>query len=375
MGIGGAQDNTLLTTEGLSRNRFEVHLAAGEDQIDWEARAKSSCDAFFSIPALRRPIQPFTDLKALFHLKDLIEANHYHIVHTHSSKAGMLGRIAARLAGTPVVVHTIHGFPWHDYMSDFKKDAYILNERLVASFCDALITVSRLNQSEAVELGIAPAEKFTTIYSGINLEAFQVDIDRNAKCSSLNLDPSRPIVGTVGRLSQQKAPLHFVRAAKAVLAKRPDAQFVVVGDGPLNEEVRDVTDEEDRIRLLGFRDDVPHILSILDVFALSSRWEGLGRAVTEAMIMGLPVAVTAVNGVPEIVDHQETGLLSPPESPSKLAENILWLLNHPDQARLMGRRARKRVVPAFSAERMVAQIEALYDRLLVEKEIVDNVQR
>jgi glycosyltransferase involved in cell wall biosynthesis len=93
------------------------------------------------------------------------------------------------------------------------------------------------------------------------------------------------------------------------------------------------------------------------------------------MIMGLPVAVTAVNGVPEIVDHQETGLLSPPESPSKLAENILWLLNHPDQARLMGRRARKRVVPAFSAERMVAQIEALYDRLLVEKEIVDNVQR
>jgi glycosyltransferase involved in cell wall biosynthesis len=367
LGVGGAQDNTLLTVEGLSREHYEVHLAAGQDYVDWEERARGCSDAFFTFPTLRHPIHPLNDMQALYRIKDFIQEHNYHIVHTHSSKAGILGRIAARWAGVPIVVHTIHGFPWHDYMALWRRRLYILSERYTASLSDALITVSDLNKQEALNLKLAPPAKFTTIYSGIDLSAFDLKVDRSEKCLALGLDPDSPVVGTVGRLSKQKAPSDFVAAAKQVLTYLPESQFIMVGDGPLVEEVRRAIGDEQRIKMLGFRADVPEILSILDVFALSSRWEGLGRALTEAMIMGLPVAATSVNGVPEIVTHGETGLLSAPEAPMELAQNIRWLLEHPDEAARIGQRARKRVVPAFSARRMVERIEALYEQLLIQK--------
>ncbi len=367
LGIGGAQDNTLLTVKGISRKRYAVHLAAGLDNTDWEERGRECSDAFFSFPDLHVPVHPLDDVQTLSQITDLVKAHNYHIVHTHSSKAGIIGRLAARRADVPIVVHTIHGFPWHDYMSSVKRWFYILLERYAASISDALITVSELNKREAITLGLASADKFTTIYSGIDLDNFETSVDRRQKCQELGLDADKPIVGTVGRLSPQKAPLDFVAAAKNVLWQRPDVQFVMVGDGPLAGGVRKAIGDERRIQILGFRDDVPEILSVLDVFALSSLWEGLGRALTEAMIMGLPVAATAVNGVPELIFQDETGLLSPPNAPMELAENIMWLLDHPNEARRMGQAARERVVPAFSAERMVEQIVALYERLLVEK--------
>jgi glycosyltransferase involved in cell wall biosynthesis len=369
LGVGGAQDNTLLTVEGLSRKRYEVHLAAGQDYVNWEERARDCCDAFFSFPTLKRPVHPLKDVQALRQVEDLIRENSYDIIHTHSSKAGVLGRVAAHRVRVPIVVHTVHGFPWHDYMSAARKWLYVFGERYAASLSDALIMVSELNKREALALRLASPEKFATIYSGIDLSAFEVNVNRAEKCAELELDPDLPIVGTVGRLSVQKAPLHFVAAAKSVLERRPDVQFVLAGDGPLTEDVAGAIGDERRVKTIGFRADVPEILPILDVFALSSRWEGLGRALTEAMIMSRPVAVTAVNGVPEIVTHGETGLLSAAGAPEELGENILWLLEHPDEARKMGQRARERVVPAFSAERMVEQVEALYQRLLVEKGI------
>jgi glycosyltransferase involved in cell wall biosynthesis len=187
------------------------------------------------------------------------------------------------------------------------------------------------------------------------------------------LSPNLPIIGTIGRLSIQKAPLDFITAAKIVLQQKPDVQFIMIGDGPLASEVDQAIGDEQRIKLFGYRDDVPEILSILDMFVISSLWEGLGRALTEAMLVGVPVAATAVNGVPELVIHKETGLLSPPGDPARLAENITWSLDHPDEVQTMKQSARNRVVPDFSAERMVEKIEALYERLLAEKEYAEKV--
>jgi glycosyltransferase involved in cell wall biosynthesis len=378
LGVGGAQDNTLITVKQHSRQRYQVHLASGQDYTDWEERGRASADAFFSFPDLCRAVQPQADVRALNKLTDLIRSHQYHVVHTHSAKAGTLGRIAARRARVPVVVHTFHSFgwqvartahtrPWQRYASSAKKAFYVLIERYAASLSDALITVSELNRQEAIDLNVAPPEKLTTIYSGIDLSRFKVDIDRVEKCHSLGLAPNGPVIGTIGRLSTQKAPLDFVAAAKIVLQQRPDAQFIMVGDGPLAAEVHQAIGDEPRIHMLGQRDDVPEILSILDLFVLSSLWEGLGRALTEAMIVGVPVAATAVDGVPELVIHQQTGLLSPPGDPGRLAENTMWLLDHPEEGQRMKDHARDRVVPTFGAERMVGQIEALYERLLAEK--------
>ena len=365
LGVGGAQDNTLLTVKGHSRARYQVHLMAGQHATDWENRGQEYADAYFQLPSLQRSLHPLADRRALQQLTNHIKKHNYTIVHTHSSKAGIVGRLAARRAGVPIIVHTIHGFPWHDYMSPLKRWFYIQIERYVATFTDALITVSELNKKEALAVHLAPPEKLTTIYSGIDLNRFQISVDRVSKCKELGLDADLPIVGTVGRLSKQKAPLDFVRAAKNTLQSRERVQFVLVGDGPLENEVREAIGDENRIKLLGFRDDVPELLAVLDVFALSSLWEGLGRALTEAMILGRPVAATAVNGVPELIIHGETGLLSPPRQPLVLAENILWILDHPDEAQSMARSARDRILSQFGAEHMVEQIEALYEKLLI----------
>jgi glycosyltransferase involved in cell wall biosynthesis len=383
LGVGGAQDNTLLTVKGHSRRRYEVHLATGQDYTDWVTRGQDYADKFFLIPDLQRSVQPQADKRALDQITALLREQQYHIVHTHSAKAGTIGRIAARRAGVPLTIHTFHSFgwqvartahtrPWQLYTSSLKKWFYILIERYAASLSDALITVSELNKEEAININLASPKKFTTIYSGIDLDRFQVNVERAEKLLSLGLSPDRPVIGSIGRLSIQKAPLDFVAAAKMVLQQKPNLQFIMIGDGPLATEVCQAIGDEQRIKVFGYRDDIPEILSILDMFVLSSLWEGLGRALTEAMIMGVPVTATAVDGVPELVTHRQTGLLSPPGEPARLAENIAWLLDHPEEAQKMRQRARSRVVPAFSAERMVERIEALYERLLVENGAIEK---
>lgn len=384
LGFGGALDNTLLTVKGHSRDRYEVHLAAGsidagEDYSDWTARAQEYADNLFIIPRLHRAIHLRDDVHAVRQIAALIRKEKYQVIHTHTSKAGLLGRIAARQAGVPVVVHTFHAFAWqvaYTYQasawkqrsSALKERFYVALERYGASLSDALITVADLNKQEALERKVAPPEKFSTIYSGIDLSRFSpCSRDRNELCRAIGLDPGRPIVGMIGRLSTQKAPKDFVMAAKKALQHKPHTQFLLVGDGPLEEEVREAIGSEQRIKIIGFTDNVAEIFAILDVFALSSLWEGLGRALTEAMIMKVPVAATRVGGVPELVKHGETGLLSEPGDSEQLAENIVWLLDNPDEAKKMSERAKARVVPAFSEQHMVKQIESLYERMLLKK--------
>jgi glycosyltransferase involved in cell wall biosynthesis len=381
LGVGGGLDNTLLTVKGLPREKFEVHLAAGELESeerysDWTARAEEYSDALHAFPDLCRPVDFRRDLAALKQMTKFIKDQNYQIVHTHYAKAGLLGRIAAKRAGVPIIVHTYHTFSWkvahvfhssgwRNMMSSVKEQFYVVLERYAASLCKALITVCELNKKEAVERRIAPADKIKTIYSGIDFDRFQPpDIDKNKLCEKFGLDPRAPIIGTVGRLSVQKSPLDFVKAARMVLERHPEAQFLIVGDGPLELQTRTEIESEPRIKLTGFYENIPEILAFIDIFALSSLWEGLGRALTEAMTMGLPVAVTAAGGVPELVIQGETGLLSTPGNPRELADHIIRLLDHPGEAESMGKRARLRVLSDFSVETMVERITGLYQDLL-----------
>lgn len=374
--VGGATDNTLTTVEGHCRKRYEVHLAAGvvadrENYTEWRDRAEECADRLFIIPDMGRQVRIDRDLRALRTLTGLISEHRYDIVHTHCSKAGLLGRLAARRAGGSIVAHTYHAFGWQAaeeygkgrWVSKLAHSAYIGIERYAASLSDALITVSDLNREMALDLRLAPSEKFATVRSGIHLD-LPSGSDREEVARSLGLEASRPIVGTVGRLAVQKDPLMFVKAAKRVLERRPEVQFTMVGDGPLEREVRAAIGDDSRIRMLGYRDDVSDILGTLDVFVLSSRWEGLGRALTEAVGAGVPVAATAVDGIPELITHGVTGRLSPPGRATPLAENILWMLDHHEEAKRMAARAAERVHEEWGAAKMVADIEGLYETLL-----------
>lgn len=378
LGFGGASDNTLLTVERLPRRRYEVHLAAGEDYVDWVERGRTGADQFFLFPELYRAPDPLADLRTLRRLTKFMREQQYDIVHTHNAKAGILGRIAAHWAATPIVLHTFHLLSWQDAMTTeaglwpqvsaaLKGRFYFYLEQYAATLSDRIVTVCQENRQEAIAAGLAPAEKVMTIYSGIDVEGLQSDAERAAVCADLGLDPQQPIVGMIGRLSPQKAPLDFVQAAKAVLQQQPNVQFILVGDGPLAAEVAAAIGGESRIRMLGYRNDVPAILRVLDLFALASLWEGLGRAMTEAMLMGIPVVATAVNGIPELVTHGETGLLAPPHAPDQLAANLLYLLNNPSEAKRMSEQAKARVAPQFGAEQMITQIADLYEGLLAAK--------
>jgi glycosyltransferase involved in cell wall biosynthesis len=383
LGVGGALDNTLLTVERLSRDRYQVDLAAGhlpddEGYQSWEDRSRQCADNLYFVPTLQRQVHPVRDLKAVRYLTKFIREQGYEIVHTHCAKAGVLGRIAARRAGVPIVIHTCHAFgsqvtrtgsglSLRGLVSAGKGQLFTSLEQYAGKLSDRIITVCDQNKQQAIDQKLGTADQITTIYSGIDLERFNVRGSRTEICDLFDLDAKRPLVALIGRLAEQKAPLDFVAAAKRVLQDRPDAQFLIAGDGPLADQVIDAIRDEPRIKCLGFYEQVPELMSVLDVLALSSLWEGLGRSVTEAMIMGVPVAATAVDGVPELVHHEKTGLLSQPRDPAALAANILRLINQPEDAQRMAREARARVVPAFGADRMLEQIDSLYWTLLNEK--------
>lgn len=368
--VGGAQDNTLLTVEHLPRERYEIHLLFGPEGR-WLSRAQSiegiRC---IEMPTLVRPIRLFKDARALLAMTRLIRRERYDIVHTHSSKPGFLGRLAARLAGTPVVIHTIHGFPFNDFMPRVKHDFFVALERWASALTHRLITVSELNRQKAIALGIAPADKFQTIYSGIQFDRFDLPVDRAALRRSLEIEGDRPVIGFVGRLSPQKDPLCFVAAMPEILRRHPGALILMVGDGELRQAVETEAKRlgvDSALRILGFREDVPQLLRAMDLFVLSSRWEGLGRSLTEALYCGLPAVATAVEGVPELITDGETGRLVPPEQPEAIADAVNDLLSNAGRAQAMAAAGQARVKALFDVQRMVDDIDALYQTQLKSK--------
>ena len=224
--------------------------------------------------------------------------------------------------------------------------------------------MAEANRQELIAKRMIEPDRVVTIYSGIAVARVQKPVDRVAGRRALGLDPDAPVVGTVSRLSELKAPFDFLAAARLVRAEFPTAQFVLVGGGPLLEDVRAATRNEPCFHVLGNRADVPELLPLFDVFALSSLLEGLGRALTEALLAGLPAASTNVNGIPEIIHHEKTGLLSPPRRPYLLAANVARLLRDPEWARSLGRNGQSLVRPLFDSRLMVERIDHLYQSCL-----------
>ena len=352
---GGATDNTLLSVAGLDRSRYEVDLAAGPGVL--EASARTAADRLLVVPALGRALRPPRDLRAAVTLWRL--AAGYDIVHTHTAKAGVLGRLAARARGVPVVVHTIHAFPVHDDMPPVRRRLLLSAERLAAACADRIIAVCQANAAEALALGIATPRQLRVVPSGVPVAAVQAGSGQRVR-QALGIPAGAPVVGTVTRFMAQKAPLDLIAAGRLVAAARADAHLLVVGDGPLRAEVEAAAAGQPRIRLLGYRDDVPDLLAAVDVVAFSSRWEGLGRALTEAVVAGRPVVATAVNGVPDLVVEGVTGHLVPPGRPDLLADRVLRLLARPDRGAAMGAAGAARAAGRFDLGAMLAGLDAVY---------------
>jgi glycosyltransferase involved in cell wall biosynthesis len=359
---GGAQANTLLTVAGLDRGRYQVDLAGGPGPLEQEARA--AADRCHVLPYFRRSLLSLGDLRAAVALLRL--AGGYDVVHTHGSKAGVLGRLAARLRRVPAVVHTIHGFPVHDYMPRHRRRALLALERVAARFADRIVCVCDANAAEALALRVARPEQLRVVVSGVPSELVRSGDGQRVR-RELRIPAGAPVVCTVTRLMEQKAPLDFVAAARQVLRAAPDAHVLLVGDGPLRDQVAAAAAGAPRLHLLGLRDDVPDVLAAADVVAFSSLWEGLGRALTEAVLAARPVVATAVNGVPDLVVDGQTGYLTAAGRPGELAARILQVLSLPDRGAGMGAAGAARVAGRYDVGEMVAGLDALYRDALRER--------
>ena len=365
---GGAGGNTLMSAAGMDPNRYESWITAASGGPLWEPAEAGGIETV-RLPRLHEWISPHEDALVLAQLVRLIRRERFSIVHTHCSKGGLLGRLAASLAGTPAVVHTFHLFAAHDGLSPWRRAAYRSLDRLARPFADQYLAVSPRVSREAVETRLAPPGSVTVVPSAIEVDRIQHERDPEVR-RELGISDAAQVVGWIGRMVPQKAPLDFVRMAAAVMRVRHDTVFVMVGDAsfesaPLERE----TKAEARrlgvdIVFTGFRPDAPRLAAAFDVAVITSRYEGLGRALTEAMASGRPVVATAVNGVPDLVEPGSTGLLAPPGDTARLAECVLWLLDHPEEARRMGFQGRTRVGSSFDQATMCTMLDQIYSRLL-----------
>jgi glycosyltransferase involved in cell wall biosynthesis len=355
---GGAQSNTLLTVAGLDRDRWRVDLLGGPGPLEPEARV--AADRCIVLPYFRRSLYSLADLRAAATLWR--QVRDYDLVHTHGSKAGVIGRLVSRMRRVPVI-HTIHGFPVHDHMPPRRRKALLAVERVAARCSDAIVCVCEANAAEALALGIARPGQLQVVVSGVPSEQVRSGAGERVR-RELGIPAGAPTVATITRLMDQKAPLDFVAAARRVVEARPDTHVLLVGDGPLRDQVSAAAAGVPRLYLLGYRTDVPDLLAAADVVAFSSLWEGLGRALTEAVLVGKPVVATAVNGVPDLVADGETGYLTRAGRPGELADRILDVLAMPDRGAAMGAAGAARVAGRFDVGQMVDGLDALYREVL-----------
>jgi len=368
---GGSAENTFLTVKGLDKKRYDVTLMSGPVQDPSQERRSQveECGIkYIHTPVLVRNINVVADAIALFKICRFLAKKKFDVVHTHTSKAGLLGRFAAKLAGTPTVVHTPHGHVFFGYFGPLKTKIFILLEKLANRMTDRIVALTHREKADYIFYRTCPEEKIAVIHSGIELDKFQeYPLTEKTKLKKeVGLPVNSFVVGTAGRLVPVKGPEFLIKAAQAIIPKHPDTYFLFAGDGPLKEDLQKKAKEagkEKNIVFLGWRDDIAHILSIFDVFCLPSLNEGMGRVLVEAMAHGIPIVASDVGGIPDLVTHGKNGFLVPPKNPEELAKHIQILIEDEEKRGKMGE-AGKKMTSRFSHDTMVKSIAELYEELL-----------
>ncbi len=375
--IGGAQENTVYTVRGLKELGYEVTLYTGPPlgpEGSLFDRAKRMGVNPITLGSLRRNLHPVLDYAAFLTLFDLIREGNFHIVHTHSSKAGILGRWAAYFSRVPVIIHTIHGLPFFPYQNPFLNFLFVNSERLTAPITDRIITVCEMMRIKALAAGVGRPEQYVTIYSGMELDDFLHPPEAGELRKRLGIKDDEIVVGKVGRLFPLKGHIYLLQVAPSIIKKFPRVKFLLVGDGILREKLERIVREKgmaDRFIFTGLvpPQDIPAYISLMDVVVHTSLREGLARVIPQGLAEGKPVVTWAVDGAEEVVEDGETGFLIPPRDIQRLEDSIIRLLKDVSLRKKMGERGKRKVDPLFRIETMVEKIHLLYQEVLKEKGI------
>lgn len=351
----------------LDRKKYEIYvICSGEGDLT-HALEKHNI-SFITIPELRREINAYYDLIVFIKLFRIFKKFKFKIVHTHSSKPGFLGRLAARLAGVPIIIHTVHGFAFHQFSSKINVQIFKLFERIAGTVSDKIILLNDIDLGYAIYNKIGKHRKLVKISNGVFLDQFDVEISIQKKKMELSINQRDFVVGFVGRLWEQKAPQDFIAMIPVVINKIPNVTFIIIGDGHLKNPLIDLAKKlsiQDKIKFLGWRNDVPEIVKIIDVFVQTSLWEGLSLSILEAMACSKPIIATNIKGNNELIIDGFNGFLIPPQNPKIFGEKVLTLLYNQKLSWQMGQNSYQRVKENFRIEDSFSKINSLYEKLLI----------
>lgn len=371
MDRGGAPDIVKSLFHYLTKKGYDVTLISGSTtrpSLDTKGFLRDYREKMIMMPELQRELRPISDIRAFIKLFVLFKKKKFDIIHTHTAKAGFLGRIAARLAGACAVVHTPHGHNFYGYFGRLKSRLIIMLERMAALFADRIIALTDIEKKDMFWYNICPVSKISVVRSGIDLVRYNKNgLDKERKKSELKINADDFLVGMMARLERVKGAAYFIEAVKYISDEFSKAKFLIVGDGPLKENLTLLARRlgiYDKITFTGWREDIPDILSITDIVVLPSLNEAVGRILLEAGASGKPIVATAVGGVPEIIRNGETGFLVPPGDSKKIAEAVVSLLKDEKKRLQMGLTAKNRVSSDFNENRMTGEIHDLYENLV-----------
>jgi len=376
--MGGSAQNTLQSCIGLSGSDYRIMLVSGASKEshmtsiekrqvskNLEKAAKQGVRHYI-LPSLVRRINPVYDLVALIDLLRLIQREKPKIVHTHTSKAGVLGRLAAWLMRAPVIVHTPHGHVFYGHFSKQLSSIFLHVEKAFSKITDRTIALTEGERNDYIRQSVSTPENLVKIHSGVNVQKYiDAGVDVAAKRKHLGIKPLETVVGTVGWLLPIKGPTYLMNAMLQVWSDYPDVKLVYVGKGELEKSLKTMAAKMDvleKVLFLGWRDDVHEIMQTFDIFVLPSLNEGMGRVIVEAMAAGKPVIASRTGGIPDLVRDGETGRLVEPCDASELAVAICDLVKNPERGRTMGREGHRRC-HLFSEAAMIAKIDQLYKDL------------
>ena len=358
--ISGQTTHVLSLAQGLNKDKYAITVVLPSHLRKSIASFKQTGVVVITLP-MRKLLW---NIQSVGSLMKLIRRQNFDIVHVHSQEAGLIVRIFARVAGAKIIIYT-------PQCTNIRRTRlfwlYRSIERILSYITDMIVSVSEIDRSKIIQWGI-PSSKVITIYNGIDIDLKKSPPDIVAKRRMLDLEEKQPIVMQVGRLSYQKNPLSFLKGASLVINEIPDVQFLLVGDGPLKDDVEDYIQGfniKKNVQCLGWQENASILIAIADVITLTSRWEGMPYVLLEAMAWSRPVVATAVNGCSEIVEQGVTGYLVPINDVKSWANSVINLLKDVKKSKDMGRCGNLRLKDKFSLEKMIEQTEGLYDRLTI----------
>ena len=372
--LGGAQENVVLCCEDLLRDYGDDVLLITGPPLGPEGslldRARAGGVPLAIILSLRRAIHPWRDLVAYREIGKTLREFRPDVVHTHSAKAGMLGRAAAWRMTVPAIVHTVHGAPFHPYQSVVARYFFRTCERWAAKRCHSLVSVADAMTELLVGAGVAPREKFITIYSGMEVEPLLEShrLRDSVRCN-LGYRPEHLVIGKIARLFHLKGHEYLIEAAKCLVRAQPLVRFLLVGGGLLRHQLQRqirAAGLEGHFQFVGLvpPEEIPGLVAAMDIVVHASLREGLARALVHGLLAGKPVVSFDIDGAREVVREGVTGYLVPPQDCGSLAAALLRLAADQDLRNRLGGQGRDLCKKLFCHRRMTTEIRALYDRLL-----------